>query len=278
MSERREPEGAKVVDIDTGTGKMLARVDDGIGWMTYNNPARHNAMSMEMQRAVPRILAAFRDDPAVRVVVITGAGDRAFVSGADISEFGEQRTSVEAREHYDAAMAEGWRAWGTLDKPVLAMIRGYCIGGGLLTALRADIRLAADGSQFGVPAARLGLGYAFGGVEELVSLVGPSWASEILFSARRLTADEALRIGLVNRVVAPARLEPEVRALASAIAANAPLTVRACKVAIREATRPPSERNRAHVDELVEACFRSEDYLEGQAAFAEKREPRFRGR
>jgi enoyl-CoA hydratase/carnithine racemase len=175
-------------------------------------------------------------------------------------------------------MAEGWRAWRTLDKPVLAMIRGYCIGGGLLAALRADIRLAAVGSQFGVPAARLGLGYAFGGVEELAALVGASWAAEILFSARRLTADEALRIGLVNRVVAPERLEPEVRALANAIAANAPLTVRACKVAIREAMKPPSERDRAHVDELVETCFRSEDYLEGQAAFAEKREPRFRGR
>jgi enoyl-CoA hydratase/carnithine racemase len=269
VSERRE--------IDTGTEKMLARVEDGIGWMTYNNPARHNAMSMEMQRAVPRILAAFRDDPDARVIVVTGAGDRAFVSGADISEFGEQRTSVDARAQYDAAMAEGWRAWRQLDKPVLAMIRGYCIGGGLLAALRADIRFAAEGSQFGVPAARLGLGYAFGGVEELVALVGPSWAAEILFSARRLTADEALRIGLVNRVVSPDQLEPEVRALARAIAANAPLTVRACKVGIREAMRPPGDRDRALVDELVEACFRSDDYLEGQAAFAEKREPRFRG-
>jgi enoyl-CoA hydratase/carnithine racemase len=158
------------------------------------------------------------------------------------------------------------------------MIRGYCIGGGLLTALRADIRLAAEGSQFGVPAARLGLGYAFGGVEELVALVGPSWAAEILFSARRLSADEALSIGLVNRVVPPGRLEPDVRELARAIAANAPLTVRACKVGIREATRPPGDRDRALVDQLVEACFRSEDYLEGQAAFAQKREPRFRGR
>jgi enoyl-CoA hydratase/carnithine racemase len=265
-------------EIETGTEKMLARVEDGIGWMTYNNPARHNAMSMEMQLAVPRILATFRDDPDARVIVVTGAGDRAFVSGADISEFGAQRTSVEARAQYDAAMAEGWRSWRDLDKPVLAMIRGYCIGGGLLTALRADIRLAAEGSQFGVPAARLGLGYAFGGVEELVALVGPSWAAEILFSARRLTADEALRIGLVNRVVPPDRLEPEVRDLARAIAANAPLTVRACKVGIHEATRPPADRDRARVDELVEACFRSEDYLEGQAAFAEKREPRFRGR
>ena len=264
-------------EIVTGTPRMLARVEDGIGWMTYNNPERHNAMSMEMQVAVPRILAAFRDDPEVRGVVVTGAGDRAFVSGADISEFGERRTSVDARAEYDAAMADAWRGWRELDKPALAMIRGYCIGGGLLAALRTDIRIAAEGSQFGVPAARLGLGYAFGGVEELVALVGPSWAAEILFSARRLSADEALRIGLVNRVVPGDELENEVRALAQAIASNAPLTVRACKVAIREVLRPAADRNRALVDELVEACFRSDDYLEGQAAFAEKREPRFRG-
>ncbi|MEX1007012.1 MAG: enoyl-CoA hydratase [Acidimicrobiia bacterium] len=266
-----------MTEIDTGTPKMLARVEDGIGWMTYNNPERHNAMSIEMQVAVPRILAAFRDDPEARVVVVTGAGDRAFVSGADISEFGERRTSVDARAEYDTAMADAWRGWRELDKPALAMIRGYCIGGGLLAALRTDIRIAAEGSQFGVPAARLGLGYAFGGVEELVALVGPSWAAEILFSARRLSAHEALRIGLVNRVVPADELETEVRALAHAIASNAPLTVRACKVAIREALRAPAERDRALVDELVEACFRSDDYLEGQAAFAEKREPRFRG-
>jgi enoyl-CoA hydratase/carnithine racemase len=265
-------------ELDTGTEKMLARVQDGIGWMTYNNPARHNAMSIEMQLAVPRILAAFRDDPEVRVVVVTGAGNRAFVSGADISEFGERRTSVDARAEYDAAMAGAWRGWRELDKPALAMIRGYCMGGGLLAALRTDIRIAAEGSRFAVPAARLGLGYAFGGVEELVALVGPSWTAEILFSARQLSADEALRIGLVNRVVSDDDLEGEVRALAHAIASNAPLTVRACKVAIREAMRPPAERDRALVDELVEACFRSDDYLEGQAAFADKREPRFRGR
>jgi enoyl-CoA hydratase len=264
-------------DIDTGTEKMLARVEDGIGWMTYNNPERHNAMSMEMTLAVPRILTAFRDDPDVRVIVVTGAGNRAFVSGADISEFGERRTSVDARAEYDAAMAGSWRMWRELDQPILAMIRGFCLGGGLLTAMRADIRMAAEGSQFAVPAARLGLGYAFGGVEELVELVGPSWAAEILFSARRLSSEEALRIGLVNRVVPPDELEPQVRALAHAIAANAPLTVRACKVAIREARRAPTDRDRALVDELVEACFRSEDYVEGQSAFREKREPRFRG-
>jgi enoyl-CoA hydratase len=264
-------------DIDTGTSKMLARVEDAIGWVTYNNPPRLNAMSVEMNRAVPGIVAALRDDPDVRVVIVTGAGHEAFVSGADISEFGERRTSVEARAEYDAAMAAGFRAWQTLDKPVVAMIRGYCLGFGLLAALRADIRVASEGSEFGIPAARLGLGYAFGGVQELVALVGASWTAEILFSARRLSAEEALRIGLVNHVVPVDDLEATVRGLARTIAANAPLTVRASKVAIREAMRPEGERDVALVDALVEACFRSADYLEGQAAFAEKREPHFRG-
>ncbi len=157
------------------------------------------------------------------------------------------------------------------------MSRGYCIGGGLLTAMKSDIRIAAEGSEFGVPAAKLGLGYAYGGVEELMALVGPSWTSEILFSARRLSADEALRIGLVNRVVPVDDLESSVRELAATIAANAPLTVQACKAAIREARKDPAARDLEAVERLVEACFRSEDYLEGQAAFAEKRPPRFRG-
>jgi len=263
--------------IDTGTDKMLAHVEDGIGWMTYNNPARLNAMSYDMQIAVPRILGAFAVDPEVHVIVVRGAGEKAFVSGADISEFSDKRTTVAARADYDEALARAWGSWRLIDTPIIAMIRGYCIGGGLLTAMKTDIRIAAEGSQFGVPAAKLGLGYAYGGVEELMSLVGPAWAAEILFSARRLDADEALRIGLVNRVVPVDELESAVRELAATIAGNAPLTVRACKAAIREARREPSARDLDAVERMVEACFRSEDYLEGQAAFAEKRSPRFRG-
>ncbi|HEY3669741.1 MAG TPA: enoyl-CoA hydratase [Acidimicrobiia bacterium] len=263
--------------VDTGTEKMLAHVEGGIGWMTYNNPARLNAMSYDMQIAVPRILDAFTADPDVHVIVVQGAGDRAFVSGADISEFSEKRTTVAARADYDDALAAAWGSWRTVAKPIIAMIRGYCIGGGLLTAMKADIRIASDDSQFGVPAAKLGLGYAYGGVEELMSIVGPSWTAEILFSARRLHADEARDIGLVNRVVPVADLEATVRELAATIAANAPLTVQACKAAIREARKDPGQRDLDAVERMVEACFRSEDYLEGQAAFAEKRAPRFRG-
>jgi enoyl-CoA hydratase len=264
--------------VDTGTEKMLAHVEGGIGWMTYNNPARLNAMSYDMQIAVPRILGAFASDPDVHVVVVRGAGERAFVSGADISEFQEKRTTVAARADYDEALAATWASWRTVDKPIIAMIHGYCIGGGLLTAMKADIRIAAEGSEFGVPAAKLGLGYAFGGVEELMGLVGPAWAAEILFSARRLTAAEAHHIGLVNRVVPVDALEVTVRDLAATIAANAPLTVQACKAAIREARKAPDRRDLDSVERMVEACFRSDDYLEGQAAFAEKRPPRFTGK
>ena len=263
--------------IETGTEKMLAHVEGGIGWMTYNNPARLNAMSYDMQVAVPRILEAFSADPDVHVIVVRGAGERAFVSGADISEFSDKRTTVAARADYDDALAASWASWWKVDKPILAMIRGYCIGGGLLTAMKADIRIAAEGSQFGVPAARLGLGYAYGGVQELIDLVGPAWTAEILFSARRLGADEALAIGLLNRVVPVDELESTVRALAASIAANAPLTVQACKAAIREARRDPARRDLDRVERMIEACFRSQDYLEGQAAFKEKRTPRFRG-
>lgn len=260
------------------TEKMLARVEDGIGWMTYNNPARLNAMSLEMQQAVPLILGAFQDDPEVRVVVVTGAGGRAFVSGADISEFGEKRTSPEARAVYDGAAADAGRAWAGVDKPIIAMIDGYCIGGGMITALSTDLRICSEGSQFGVPAARLGLGYGYGGVEKLEALVGPAWTAEILFSARRLSSEEALRIGLVNRVVPGDELEATVRTLAAQIAANAPLTVKACKAALRETQRDPAKRDLDAVAGLVEDCFRSQDYLEGQQAFLEKRPPNFSGR
>jgi enoyl-CoA hydratase/carnithine racemase len=264
--------------VETGTERLLVDVDGGVARITFNNPRKHNALSADMLAALPPALAALQADPAVRVIVLAGAGDRAFVSGADISEFEQRRTTAEARSAYDEAWAAVSGAWAGLDKPILAMIRGYCIGGGLLTALRADVRVAAEGSQFGVPAARLGLGYGFAGVRALVDLVGPSWTAEILFSARRLSAAEALRIGLVNRVVPVERLEDEVMELARSIRDNAPLTVAACKAAIRAAVSDPDRRDLARVAELIEACFRSEDYLEGQRAFREKREPRFSGR
>lgn len=263
---------------ETGTDKLLVSVDEGIARVTFNNPEKHNALSTDMRAALPQLLQSLQADPDVRVVVLTGAGSKAFVSGADISEFAERRTTPEARAEYDRAIAETGRAWINLEKPILAMIHGYCIGGGLLMALQADIRIASADSQFGIPAARLGLGYDYGAVEALMSIVGPAWTAEILFSAWRLSAAEALESGLVNRVVPAERLEADVMDLARAIAQNAPLTVAACKAAIREARRVPDRRNLDRVAQLVEACFRSEDYREGQRAFAEHRSPRFTGR
>jgi enoyl-CoA hydratase len=263
---------------ETGTDQLLVEVADGIARLTFNNPGKRNAMSLGMRSALPGTLAALADDPEVRVVVCTGAGGKAFVSGADISEFGAQRTDPAARAEYDRAGAATDRAWKALDKPVIAMIRGFCIGGGLLTALQADIRIASPESQFGVPAARLGLGYGFGGVTALTTLVGPAVTAEILFSARRYDAAEALRVGLVNRVVPADRLEAEVMSLATTITQNAPLTVAAAKVAIRAAGQPSGRRDLTRVTEMVEACFQSDDYREGQRAFAQKRPPRFSGK
>ena len=263
---------------DTGTSQLFAEVDGGVAVVTFSNPAKHNALTAAMRDALPGLLTALQADAGVRVVVLTGAGDKAFISGADISEFGERRTDPAARADYDASWERANRAWQALGKPVIAMIRGYCIGGGLLTALQADIRIASEDSQFGVPAARLGLGYRFPGVTALTELAGPARAAEILFSARRFPAAEALRMGLVNRVVPAAELRAEVMSLAADIARNAPLTVAACKAAIREAGRPAGQRDLTRVEAMVEACFRSEDYREGQRAFAEKRPPAFTGR
>ena len=266
-----------ILNHETGTDQLLVEVADSVATVTFNNPARRNALTAQMRAALPGVLSALNADGDVRVVVATGAGEAAFMSGADISEFAAQRTAPADRAAFDRGQAALAEAWARLDKPVIAMIRGYCLGGGLLTALQADIRIASDDSQFGIPAARLGLGYAFSGVTGLIALVGPAKAAEILFSARRFSAAEALQMGLVNQVVPGDALHETVYGLASAIAGNAPLTVAAVKAAIREASRPAQERDLARVNAMVEACFRSADYLEGQRAFAEKRPPAFTG-
>ena len=260
------------------TEKILAEVDGGIGWLTFNRPERRNAMSMEMWLGAGDALEAFQDDPAVRVVVMKGAGGKAFVSGADITEFDQHRASAEQKQAYGATTARGNRWLRKLEKPLIAMIHGFCIGGGLAIALNADVRIATPGSVFGIPAAKLGLGYDYGGVAALARLVGPSVARDILFSARFLPADEALRVGLINRIVPEDALEAEVRAYAALISRNAPLTVRAAKAALQEWERDPADRDLARVEALVNACFDSEDYKEGRRAFAEKRPPEFRGR
>ncbi|MBV9754896.1 MAG: enoyl-CoA hydratase/isomerase family protein [Hyphomicrobiales bacterium] len=263
--------------VKTTTEKMIAKKDGAIGWMLFNNPARHNAVSMEMWKAVPEILEEFGRDDAIRTVVVAGVGGKAFVSGADISEFGEKRHSREATLLYNATVERASDALLSCKKPTIAMIQGYCIGGGLAISLCCDLRLASEDSRFGVPAAKLGLGYAYPGIERLADVVGPSFAKEIFFTARQFDAAEALTMGLVNRVRPSAELESFVNGYAGMIAANAPLTVGAVKLCVGEYVKDAGKRDLAGCQAAVDKCFASADYVEGRTAFMEKRKPVFRG-
>jgi len=260
------------------TDKMLARKDKHIGWITFNNPARLNAVSLEMWQGLADIANDFANDDEIRVVVVHGAGEKAFVSGADISEFAQQRNSAEATEKYDAVAQEGTQALKNLNKPTLAMIDGYCIGGGVAVALNCDMRIAADHSRFAVPAAKLGLGYEYDGVCKLVDVVGPSFAKEIFFTARQFSASEALAMGLINRMVPKEDLLAYVQQYAETIAASAPMTVASIKTIVGEIVKDESVRDVAHCDKVVAACFNSADFTEGRTAFMEKRKPVFMGR
>jgi enoyl-CoA hydratase/carnithine racemase len=260
------------------TSKMLMEKDGPVGRIIFNNPARHNAVSLEMWQAVAQIMEDFDADDRVRVIVVTGAGGKAFVSGADISEFKEKRANEAAAAAYSKiSEAARVRLQETL-KPTIAMIRGYCIGGGLATALNCDIRIAAEGSRFGIPAARLGLGYAYEGINKLIGVVGPAYAREIFYTARQFTAEEALAMGLINRLVPADELEGYVQNYCDMIAGNAPLTIRAAKTITREVLKDESQRDMALCKRVVDACFASADYAEGRTAFMEKRRPVFTGR
>jgi enoyl-CoA hydratase/carnithine racemase len=264
-------------DTAITTDKVLSRKEGGVGYITFNNPERHNAMSREMWAATGRILDDYKSDKSVRVVVLTGAGGKSFVSGADISEFAQQRANQEQVELYNRTSDRAFTSLYEFPKPTIAMIRGYCIGGGLGLALCCDLRIATDNSKFGIPAAKLGLGYGYVGVKRLVDLVGPSYAKEIFFTARQFDAGEAQAMGLINRVVPSADLETYVKTYADTISVNAPMTVHAVKVTVGEAVKDESVRNVALSDQLVKACFDSQDYVEGRTAFMEKRKPAFKG-
>src|SRR5690242_21764029 len=261
----------------TQTDKMLSRKEGGVGYLIFNNPERHNAVSLEMWEAASGFLADFAADKSIRVVVLTGAGGKAFVSGADISKFESERSSKEAIDRYNIAVDHANTAVYDFPKPTIAMIRGYCIGGGVGLALCCDMRICTDGSKFAVPAAKLGLGYRYDGLKKLVDLVGPSFAKEIFYTARQFTAAEAQVMGLVNRVLPDAELESYVKEYAETIAANAPLTVDSVKYIVGQTVTDESKRDLKKCDDLVQACFASNDYKEGRKAFMEKRKPAFTG-
>jgi len=259
------------------TDKMLSRKEGRVGYVIFDNPERHNAVSLEMWAAAGKMLEDFRNDNNITVVVVTGAGGKAFVSGADISRFEKERSNEEAVARYNATVEKSCAAFHEFPKPTIAMIRGYCIGGGVGLATCCDIRICTEGSKFAVPAAKLGLGYGYLGLKRLVDVVGPSFAMEIFYTARQFSAAEALTMGLVNRVVPDGELERYVKTYADTIGENAPLTIRAVKATIMEIRKDESKRDVKRSQTLVEACFKSHDYEEGRKAFMEKRKPVFTG-
>jgi enoyl-CoA hydratase len=261
----------------TQTDKMLARKDGRVGMVIFNNPERHNAVSLEMWESTKKILDGFAADNDIRVVVLTGAGGKAFVSGADISKFESERATLEAVRAYNVKSDAAYSSIAEFPKPTIAMISGYCIGGGLGLATCCDLRVCSDNSRFAVPAARLGLGYGYTGLKRLIDIVGPAFAKEIFYTARQFDAKEALAMGLVNRVVAAAELDAYVKNLTDMICANAPLTIKAVKFTVGEILKDESKRNLARSVDLVEQCFASRDYTEGRTAFMEKRKPVFTG-
>ena len=260
------------------TDKILGSKKGAIGTLTFNYPEKHNAMSPEMAQAAAAVINDFAADPAVRVVVLRGAGTKAFVSGGDISKYEKNRATPEQVAAY-TKMSSGFReAISSITKPTIAMIRGWCLGGGLAIALRCDLRICSEDAQFSVPAARLGIGYAAESLGQLIELVGPSLAKEILYTARRYTAHEAHRIGLVNHVLQAGMLEAFVQQYADTIADNAPLSIVAAKCVIDEYVKDADKRNQARADKAVADCFASQDYIEGRHAFMEKRKPVWAGK
>lgn len=255
-------------------GAFRHRIKDGIGWIICDNPARANAISREMSRAIPGLIEQMESDPAVRVVVVRGAGDRVFMSGADITDL-ERGHRADPVDRWIKDDLTG--AWSALGKPLIAMINGHCIGAGMAVALQADLRIAADDVKFGIPAARLGVGYPLQAMKMVVDRIGAAAASDLLMTARNIPAPEAYTMGLVSRVVPRTELEQATHDLANGIARNAPLTLRTMKRALREISRDPAQTENANLNEMVLDCFRSNDFAEGMKAFAEKRPPRFSG-
>ncbi|MBX9592521.1 MAG: enoyl-CoA hydratase/isomerase family protein [Hyphomonadaceae bacterium] len=259
------------------TDKILARKEGRVGTLVFNNPERHNAVSLDMWEAASRVLDDFAGDAEVRVLVVTGAGGKAFVSGADISKFEDERATQAAVARYNSISQGFYAGLYNFPKPSIAQIQGYCIGGGLNLAISCDLRFCSEGSRFALPAARLGLGYGYEGLKRFFDTIGAANTKDIFFSARQFAAQEALAMGVVNKVLPDNELAAFVRDYANTVAENAPLTVNAIKQIAVEALKPESERNLQRAADLVARCFASQDYIEGRTAFMQKRKPVFTG-
>ncbi len=259
------------------TDKIITEQSGETARIIFNQPEKRNAVSLEMWEAVEEAATRFANDPSVRILILSGAGGKAFVSGADISKFESERATQEGVAHYNATTKRVYDLIASFAKPTIAQIDGFCVGGGVALSLCCDIRICGKGSQFAVPAAKLGLGYPFPGLKRLVDVVGPSFAKEIFYTARRFDAEEARIMGLVNRVVDDASVRDAADEMAAMIAANAPLTVGSVKYIVGEVLKPESERDLEECDRRVKACFDSQDYIEGRRAFLEKRTAKFVG-
>lgn len=258
--------------------KLHGRREGPVAHVVFDNPARMNAVSLDMWEALIALLDEYRADPDIRCLVVSGAGGKAFVSGADISKFESERANAEMDAKYGLVSNQGYEAVYDFPKPTIAMISGYCIGGGMNLAACCDLRYCDEKARFGIPAAKLGLGYGFFRIERMSRLVGLPATMEMLFTARQYTAVEALAMGLVQGVFPDAGLEAAVAAVTGQIAANAPLTIALAKAAAREVAKPEAARDHATLEALATACFDSADYKEGRDAFMQKRKPRFTGK
>jgi enoyl-CoA hydratase len=259
-------------------GKILLSVQSGVAVIRFNHPEKHNAMSVEMWEGLALALTAARDHADTRVLILTGEGGKSFVSGADISQFERNQSTAEDRAEFGRRAGAYRSLLANFPKPTISCIQGYCIGGGLGLALGTDIRIASTGSQFGIPAAKLSIAYPFSGLQVLNSLVGPSWARMLLYSAMRIDAAEAERIGLITRMVSDEQLWPHTLDLAQRIASNAPLSVYAAKITIDQILKDPADRDMEAIRAMAARCANSEDAKEGRRAFMEKRVPQFMGR
>ena len=257
--------------------ELITKKENAVGWVIFSNPAKMNAVSIDMWQAFPKALAAFDADPEVRVIAVTGAGEKSFISGADISQFEKVRGSADAQAVYNESVAQAYEAPQACSKPVVAKIRGICIGGGLGLAAACDVRIASEGTIFRMPAARLGLGYTFKGVNRFVQVLGEANTADLFFSARKFDAAEAYHMGFVRRVVPLASFDAEVAEYLQMVAENAPLTVASAKFSIGQTREDAARRDLKTADRKVAACFDSADYREGRTAFMEKRTPNFKG-